>query len=425
MSNKIQKTAYVFSVLALIAVAFFGFSNTASADYYDNTDWSYDSGYYGDYYDNNDWAYNDGYYGYGNSGDYYDNYQDYDYGYSDYCDNCDYGYDYSDYSDNCGNCNSGYNDYSYGYDYPQYASCGSGCSSGGGSTDTIIDIYNNNTNTNTNTNIVYGSSNNNNDDDYDDLDVSCDVSDSSVETGDNVTWSANASGGNGNYSYSWSGSSPLNGRTGRTVTVDYSSEGSKSGSVRVTSNGQSATANCGSVDVEDDNNNNNNNDDDFSVSCKADDRTVRVGDRVRWIAEVDGVDEDDVDFSWSGDADGDDEEITERYNKKGTYEAKIRARFDGQTETDTCTVRVEDNNDDGNVTLVSNPPTGTLASLNSVYLSQVPYTGASDKAKILGFITMLALSSLAGAYYIVTRKARRDRKSFITHFKQENLALNK
>jgi hypothetical protein len=176
-------------------------------------------------------------------------------------------------------------------------------------------------------------------------------------------------------------------------------------------------------DNDDDDDNNNNNDDDFSVSCKADDRNVEEGDRVRWIAEVDGVDEDDVDFSWSGDADGDDQEITERYNKSGTYEAKVRARYNGQTETDTCTVRVEDednNDDDSNVTLVSNPPTGTPASLNSVYLSQVPYTGVADNAKLIGFITMLTLSSLAGAYYIVTRKARADRKSFIERFKQEN-----
>lgn len=174
-----------------------------------------------------------------------------------------------------------------------------------------------------------------------------------------------------------------------------------------------------------DNDDNDDNDDDFSVSCKADDRTVEEGDRVRWIAEVDGVDEDDVDFSWSGDADGDDQEVTERYNKSGTYEAKVRARYNGQTETDTCTVRVEDednddDNDDSNVTLVSNPPTGTPASLNSVYLSQVPYTGAADNAKLIGFITMLTLSSLAGAYYIVARKARADRKSFIERFKQEN-----
>lgn len=167
----------------------------------------------------------------------------------------------------------------------------------------------------------------------------------------------------------------------------------------------------------------NDNDDDFSVSCKADDRNVEEGDRVRWIAEVDGVSESKVDFSWSGDADGDDQEVTERYNKSGTYEAKVRARYKGQTETDTCTVRVEDeddNDDDSNVTLVSNPPTGTPASLNSVYLSQVPYTGAADNAKLIGFITMLTLSSLAGAYYIVTRKARADRKSFIERFKQEN-----
>lgn len=260
-----------------------------------------------------------------------------------------------------------------------------------------------------------------------DLNVVCRVSDRTVERGESVTWYVDVYGGSGNYSYEWSGTSPLDGRTGRSVTVSYNSTGTKYGSVTVRSGNESRNIDCGTVRVEDDRDDDDDDDHDWSVSCKASPSRVDEGETVRWIAETDGVSESRVDFNWSRDADGDDEEVTERYNRAGTYEARVTARYNGETKSDTCTVRVEDDRDDDRSNVVvtrTTPTTPTYVppSLSSVYLSQVPYTGAADTAKIVGFITMLTLASLGGAYYMVTKKARSDRKSFIERFKQDNLA---
>jgi hypothetical protein len=351
MSNKIQKAAYIATFLALVAVAFFGTSTVASAQYsdgywdgqyYDDTySYSYDNPYDGYYDQPSDWyEYNNDYsYGYGYDDDYYGGYYD-DYGYGDDCyyNDC-YDYDYG--YDNCYDC--GYDDYAYDYcyydcydyDYDDcyyydcydYDYCYDSCYSSG---DTVIDIYNH----------------------YIETETVIDYADHDDDRDDDI-------------------------------------------------------------------------DRDFDVMCIPSDEEVDEGDRVTFRARVNGVDEDDVDFEWSGDIDGDDEEVSKRFTREGTYRVRVEAEYRGDVESDTCTVEVEGEDDDNDrdrdrVTLVSTPPTGTPAS--GVYLSQVPYTGASDNAKLIGFITMLTLSSLAGAYYVVTRKARSDRKSFLERFKQDNLA---
>lgn len=367
------KITNTFFFIAIFAMVFFGLSTVASAQ-------SYDEGYYFD--DRNYGSYDsyDPYSFYGDTSGYFDpsdgyydqpsNWNDYA-GYGNY-----YNYDY------------GLDDYYYGnYDNTDYYSYGAyddGCYSCGGSNN---DYYASN---------------------YGNYDSTCYYYDC---------------GGYDYPQYSTCGNGCSSGTSGGIINETIIDVWSNN--INTNTNIQYASESHDHDDHDHDNDNDNDNDDDdFSVSCKADDRNVEEGDRVRWIAEVDGVSDSKVDFSWSGDADGDDQEVTERYNKSGTYEAKVRARYNGQTETDTCTVRVEDedDNDDSNVTLVSTP-TGTPASLNSVYLSQVPYTGAAENAKLIGFITMITLSSLAGAYYMVTRKARADRKSFIEQFKRDNLSV--
>jgi plastocyanin len=416
VSQKISKIAYVFTIALFAIVAFtYAAPTTEAYDmYYDDYFGGYDDYGYNDY----DYGYNDYDYGYDDYG-----YNDYDYGYNDY----DYGYDdyaYDDCNSGCGGSNNyyGYGSNGYGYyddEWDCWGGCGSGNNSGGysNSVNVVNDIYNNNTNE------VIVDLSDYEDNDDDDLSAVCYANAYSVDQGDTVSWTVNASGGNSNYSYAWSGSDGLNG-SGRTVTIRYNQYGTKTASVVVRSGNDSVNVNCGTVYVERDHNNNDNDndDEDFDVVCRPNKSRVEEGDTVRWEAEVDGVDEDDVDFDWSGDADGDDQEVTERYNREGTYEARVRATYRGQTETDECTVRVEDEDNDNNVTLISNPPSGNLASLNSVYLSQVPYTGAGDGMKLAAIITSLLLLSLGGAYMIVTRKAKGDRKAFLARFKAENLA---
>lgn len=70
---------------------------------------------------------------------------------------------------------------------------------------------------------------------------SCSVSPSTAGIGDSVTWTAAASGGNGTYTYSWSGTDGLTG-TGATVAKTYSTAGTKTASVTITSDSQTSAA---------------------------------------------------------------------------------------------------------------------------------------------------------------------------------------
>ncbi len=75
------------------------------------------------------------------------------------------------------------------------------------------------------------------------LQTSCSVTPTTVNIGQDVTWSAIASGGVGNYTYVWSGTDSLTG-TSQTAIKAYSTAGNKTGSVRVTSGSQNSTVNC-------------------------------------------------------------------------------------------------------------------------------------------------------------------------------------
>ncbi len=59
----------------------------------------------------------------------------------------------------------------------------------------------------------------------------------------NVTWFGSATGGNGNYFYSWTGADNLYG-SNQSIYRSYNTHGSKNAVLTVTSNGQTAVANC-------------------------------------------------------------------------------------------------------------------------------------------------------------------------------------
>jgi hypothetical protein len=74
---------------------------------------------------------------------------------------------------------------------------------------------------------------------------SCSVSPTSGLIGDTFTWSAqNPTGGNGSYTYLWSGSVPLVGVVAQSTTTSYSSGGTKTGSVTITSGEDTQTFSC-------------------------------------------------------------------------------------------------------------------------------------------------------------------------------------
>ncbi|HEY4505970.1 MAG TPA: hypothetical protein VJJ24_00750 [Candidatus Paceibacterota bacterium] len=70
------------------------------------------------------------------------------------------------------------------------------------------------------------------------ISASCTIStNKAAVTIDSVTWAAIASGGSGSYTYLWHGTVPLEGRTGQSTAVTYSTIGIKTGYVTVTDSG--------------------------------------------------------------------------------------------------------------------------------------------------------------------------------------------
>ncbi|MES2134831.1 MAG: hypothetical protein V4449_01140 [Patescibacteria group bacterium] len=72
---------------------------------------------------------------------------------------------------------------------------------------------------------------------------SCSVTPTSMYAGSSATWTAVPSGGTGSYTYVWSGTDSLSG-TASSVSKTYSGSGIKTGSVAITSGGNSATVTC-------------------------------------------------------------------------------------------------------------------------------------------------------------------------------------
>lgn len=80
------------------------------------------------------------------------------------------------------------------------------------------------------------------------LSGSCQASPATAYTGQAVVWTASANGGNGYYSYSWNGTDALF-STDKSPTKTYSTAGTKTASVTITSNGTNITKQCGSVNI--------------------------------------------------------------------------------------------------------------------------------------------------------------------------------
>lgn len=247
---------------------------------------------------------------------------------------------------------------------------------------------------------VYVNENNNNQN----LDVSCSIDDSNVNIGEAVRMSAYGSGGNGNYTYTWNGDYPLGGMSGSNPTVYYNSIGNKDVSVTVYSNGNSRTRHCGTVYVGGNNNNNNT----LNLSCTVNSNNVAIGQNVIWTAIATGGNG-NYSYSWSGTDSlyGYNSIMSKIYSAAGLKTAVVTVTSNGNTRSLNCP--------SVNVGVV-----GNLASLSSVYLNQVPYTGVGDNPKLLSFIIGLLLFSVVAAYFIVRNRVKVSRASVIGAFKEAN-----
>jgi hypothetical protein len=253
--------------------------------------------------------------------------------------------------------------------------------------------------------------------------ISCYANPSSVQTGNTINWYANASGGTGNYSYSWTGTDGLSGNS-QNASMNYSNVGSKNANVTVISGTQSATANCSAsvYQVQGyDNSNYNynynynsnsggysyyypynynysyNNNSTLSGYCSAGVSNTSVGSTVTWTASPSGGNG-FYTYYWYGDGglSSNSQYAPITYNSPGVKNAVLTITSNGQSITSNCSVNV------GQVLAYSQ----TNPLVSSVYLSQIPYTGAGDVLKVVLFATILALWSGIIAYVTLKRKEK-------------------
>lgn len=370
------------------------YSYDYSSWYGDDYSYEYDN-WYGDDYDyeysnwyGDDYEYTDYSSWYGDDYDYDVDYAyDYDYDY-DY----DYGYDYTDYSD-------WYSDYDYDYDYSDYDyGCRSNCGS-----------YNPPCRTNCNPVTPKPKPQPKT------LNVICIPSDRNIEEGESVTFEAEVTGGTPPYTYRWTGDVSS---TSRTVTRRFDHEGTYRVIVTVTDKkGRTASDEC-DIRVEDEDE-----DEDFDAICVPAKSTIDRGERITFKARVEGGDR-PYEYDWSGDADGDDEEIRVRFEDEGRYTIHLKVTDDeGRVARDTCEVKVrdDDDDDDRDINVITDTiPHDTFSSVGSVYLNQVPYTGPEDWAKGAAFVGILLAWSAAGAMILKKRKAKAEVSDRIAAFKEAN-----
>jgi len=187
----------------------------------------------------------------------------------------------------------------------------------------------------------------------DDLSGSCSVTPNHLTNNGYLNWSASATGGDGDYDFSWSGTDSLNGNASF-VSKYYSTTGTKTGTVTITSDGQSITRTCSAVVSTTYNN-------DLNVSCSVSRSSVRVDQNVTWSANATGGDG-DYDYDWDGteNLSGSNRTLTWSYDYTGTKRATVTVTSDGQTVSASCTTRVTSggsSDDDLSVSCYASPST--------------------------------------------------------------------
>ena len=222
---------------------------------------------------------------------------------------------------------------------------------------------------------------------------------------------------------------------------DWTYTDNSDNSVNINEDNDTTTTTITNTTVEDSYNTNSNNrtevvqrsndddDRDMRVQCIVSDSSVELGDLVSYRVEVSGGNS-PFDIEWRGAVDGNDQEERIRYNQLGTYSVSVIVEDDdGRRASDNCT-SVTVGNAANTGTFVSSgttyvtptyvQPTGQLASLSAVSLSQVPYTGPADVLKVLGVIALLVMMSVGGAYYLRKRRGTSAVSNSIAAFKQAN-----
>jgi len=249
------------------------------------------------------------------------------------------------------------------------------------------------------------------------LQISCQPNAYSAQVNTTVGWSASGSGGNGVYTYSWTGSDGLSG-SANSILYTYTTAGTKTASITVTSNGQSMTANCGSVNIYQVSNYYNYpyyyNYTPLNGSCSASAGSAQVGTTINWSGYASGGNG-TYTYYWN-DSDGyssSGQYLSRYYTSGGNKYMNLTISSNGQSITRTCSVYVNPS-----TTIINNPTypvypiqnqvlaySNTNPNLSSVYLSDIPSTGFNDVAKTALFMLALILWSSILAYMFLKNKA--------------------
>lgn len=250
------------------------------------------------------------------------------------------------------------------------------------------------------------------------LSVYCLASPSSVNSNDQVTFTAYASGGNGSYAYIWSGSDNLTGGT-QSVSHRYPYvTGQQEATVLVFSGSLSQSARC-TVNVNQTYNNNynynNNNYNNLTANCYATPPNVGQGDEVNWIGSATGGNV-GYTYSWTGTDGlyGTNDHLVKSYSYDGQKTGTFTVYSNGQSVSATCLANVNYTGNQNYFTQYPQYPVyGNQAS--GVFLSQVPYTGGGLSLQVFLFVLGLFTFSSFGAYLVVI-----NQKSKALKFKLAN-----
>ncbi len=167
------------------------------------------------------------------------------------------------------------------------------------------------------------------------ISVSCTANPSNASVNDTVTFTAHITGNASNPTYSWSGTDGISGSSS-TITKSFSTTGTKTATVSVTSGGRTASANC-STNIEQNNSS-------FTGSCSVSPSDPNINDFVTWRAEASGGNG-NYTYSWSGDVNDSGQVVQKRYGSSGTRSATVAISSNGQTIYRTCSVYVRDDYD--------------------------------------------------------------------------------
>ncbi len=242
---------------------------------------------------------------------------------------------------------------------------------------------------------------------------SCSASSSSVNTGENVIWSASATGGTSVYTYVWTGDDGLS-STNSSITKTYSTIGTKNASVTITSGSQSISKNCSiSITTPPPPPSNPT---PLTASCSASPGVAEIGQNVSWTSSVSGGNGTYV-YEWNGtdSLSSTDANITKNYGSAGTKNGTVAVTSGTETVTSAlCSVVVRPSvGCSGNCgggggidqpTVVLLKKLSTSSPLAFVYLSQIPYTGLSDHYGLVIFFLALIVWSI-----LVTLVIRKDK----------------